>query len=234
MVAAMVLAAIAAAGVYFMPAHQGTTHAVNPTSQFPVSTTKDRPPATQLRTKDNAIRNATFRGLEGWHRLPTHRVVGLVTVEAREDALFLERTKTGNDGGRIGVIQEMDHDVSGAARLEFSVEVRIDKQGIPGTNKNRPAPAKAAIIFLDSEGKEHTWEHGFLLHVRNQLPANMSIVTRGTWIRHDFNLLDDKARLDPEGTTPLPRPARIKRLELTGSGWDLTSWIRKPLLLVKP
>jgi serine/threonine protein kinase len=232
LLAAMVLAAIVAAGIYFMPAPRASSQAASSTPPIPAITTKDRPASTPLSTRANAIRNPSFRGLEGWHRLPTHRIVGLIIVEPREDALLLERAKTGNDGGRIGVFQELDLDVSAASRLEFSIEVRVERQGIPGTNKNRPAPAKATIIFLDNEGKEHTWEYGFLLHVRNQLPANMTIVPRGTWFRGDFDLLDDKVRLDLEGTATLPRPARIKRLELLGSGWDLTSWIRKPHLRI--
>jgi hypothetical protein len=207
----------------------------------------------------NLLENGGFEGLGGWQKQHASNVADRVTVETRDHAVVWERTGSRNDGGLVGVYQDLDLDVSQAKSLVVSFEVRVDYHTLtsPGwwaeeRGGSGEMPAKVSVAYLDAAGREYVWDHGFLADNRawdllwrnpdtgqvepkrgRTTLRNFTAVPHSQWVHTSFDLFDDAVRRDGRAQAVLPRPARLKRIYLHGSGWDFKAAVANAHLRMK-
>ncbi len=221
-----------------------------------VSVRAKPPPA--VSASENLITNGTFNGLDGWERAQSN-APGQFRLRTADGAVFWERTGSRNDGANFGVLQPLAVDVTNAGRLILELDARVDSHTLKGTGwyseqHDGPGetPVHLCVSYVDENGKSHAWHYGFLLHAegevvwwenprtgqRERKPAetrltNVTVVEPGQWHHASFDLLDDAVRRDPRGRTTLPRPAKITRIYVYGSGWDFSAGVRNLSLRVE-
>jgi hypothetical protein len=193
----------------------------------------------------NLIRNGTFNGLESWTQAKSD-APGQFKMWTADNGVLWERTGSRNDGANFGVLQPLDVDVSGSEKLILELDARVDWHTLRGTgwwSEERGGPGETpvhiGVSYVDDHGKGQSWHYGFLIHEKGGALAwrnpqtgeiekksakttrkNYTVILPGKWHHASFDLLDEEVRRDPRGAEALPRPARVTRIYVYGSGWD--------------
>lgn len=217
------------------------------------------PPAPEIADQNgNLLRNAIFQGQDEWQVRHRSNVEDEFSVRGEENCIILERSDSQNDGGSVGLYQDLDVDVSGADRLLLSLDVCVASQTLDGsgwrTEERRgrgEMPARVSIVYLDEGGDEQVWDHGFttisdssrVYYITNpktgqeevKYPGvtefrNATKINAAEWSHFSFDLLDENVRMDPWGDVVLPEPVTLIRISLYGNGWDFRAAIKNPIL----
>ena len=168
-----------------------------------------------------------------------------------DGAVIWQRRRSGNDGANYGILQPRDVNTTDARRLILELDVRVNSHTLRGTgwwSEKRggtgETPVHICVSYLGSDGRSHAWHYGFLVHAtgivvywRNPATGqrerksadtslqNFLVPKPGQWRQVSFDLLDDAVRRGPRGEA-MPRPSRITRVYLYGSGWDFEAGVR--------
>jgi hypothetical protein len=188
----------------------------------------------------NLIENGGFDGLKGWKSAQS-RARGEFSLRTEDGAVLWKRTGSRGGGANFGVLQPLDVDVTEAEKVALELDVRVDSHTLKGTgwwSEQRGGPGETpvhiCVSYKDAAGKSHAWHWGFIVHQgsRKTSVRNCTTVKGGAWHHGSFDLLDDRVRQEAQGKFVLPRPARITRVYVYGSGWDFEGGVRNLSLRV--
>lgn len=173
------------------------------------------------------ITNGTFDpGLDAWvdFRQQSLRQAGVVPLDATVDLLSdqavsgevtvleLLRESDGRGGvAQAGVRQRIGKSLRGTASLRLQLDVRIiDQQPAGGGNDMSQFPLIVTIDYVDGEGKERSWSHGYYAVADPERPVDEfrgTRVERDAWRRVSFDLGNLK-----------PAPRQISAIVVYASG----------------
>jgi hypothetical protein len=110
-------------------------------------------------------------------------------------------------------------------------------------------PVEITLLYLDATGKSQQWNHKFLIHHKAPAvlwvnpdtgkweyksgvtaPQNVTPVPKASWCHFCFDLMDEAIRKDVKRRRILPKPARLTRILLYGSGWDFRGGVGNVML----
>lgn len=183
---------------------------------------------TQGNTAGGYIKNGDFMaGLESWQVVDIKKKGTNSAVVADDPeygkVLVLGRVDSQNDGGLIGVEQELDVDVSGLDSLELSLVAAIDGQTLNSDGwYDGETPVFVTIDYTNGSGEPRSWTHGFMVSgsVINY-PGRDENIPPIDWHTYDSgNLLPS-----------LTGAVTIDKVTVAGSGWDLFSRIAEVSLM---
>ena len=193
-------------------------------------------PAADL--SNNLIQNGLMNGLSGWQKQHISQVKDYTVLKSYPNIAVWERGKSNNDGGLLGVYQELNADVSDATKLELCLDVWVGYHSLPNTgwwseqnHGNGEMPVHVTVAYEDANGQSHDWDHGFMLsNSGGTTLKDFTLVPQALWSHHCFNLMSDAVRRDPKRQKVLPKPAKITRVSLYGNGWDFHGAVGNVLL----
>jgi hypothetical protein len=180
-------------------------------------------PPTQPKPQGELVQNPSMRGPSNWTVVEWYKPSsgkGEVSFEA--DGIRF-RSQTGNT--RIGVLQEINRDVSGCSSLVLNVTVRADQQTLTGTGYNgREAPIAVFMKYTDMNGVVHDllsenpseprnmfWNGFYYLDpTPPSISAHGTKVPRGAWHTVSGDLL-----------RAIPKPRLIHFVGAEGAGWPV-------------
>lgn len=197
--------------------------------------------------RGNLIKNGDFaQGLESWEKNHTSRVDDRWKVEVSGEGLKWERLRSHNDGGAVGVWQQVNVSTVGLRRLTLKFQVKVSYQSLENSgswSEGRggwgETPVRVALDYLAEDGREYHWEHGFLYLYRKAPtieevpdPTDFTRIAQDRWSPFEIDLLRGGALQTPEPRKGkiLPRPKEIRKLSFFGSGWDFEGGVRKVTL----
>jgi len=188
-------------------------------SRPPINT---RPPVTPAKVKKGElIRNGGMQGPANWKVVEWYRPAdgkGEVAFD-RDGVRFMSRA--GNN--RIGILQDVNLDVSGCSRLILSATVKADQQKLTGTGYNgREAPIAVFVKYTDASGAVHEllsedpneprnmfWNGFYFLDpTAPSIAAHGTKVAKGGWFHYTVDL-----------TARHPKPQYIHFVGAEGAGW---------------
>jgi hypothetical protein len=225
----------------------GEESATTPISIRPDAPVQEVAPKTFALTGHNLIRNGDFSdGLSQWEKTHSSKVEDMweVAVKGEEKYLAWSRERSGNDGGTVGAIQQMEADVGRFEKLIISADVRVSNHTLSGPGwwaeqrgGSGEYPAKILVYYKDAKGKPHVWTHGFLPELRGRTSlANFSNVPWDTWYHYEADLMNVAELVDMDFKRRgqrLPLPAQITAIKLLGQGWDFAAAVDNIELLGK-
>lgn len=165
--------------------------------------------------RELVVNGAFEHGMDGWvdYREQSAEFAGVVPMDASVDlvtdrltdgdVVALEIARPSRDQGGIveaGVRQRIGktlHVVT-SLRLQFDVRI-IDQQPAGGGNDLTQFPLVVELMYVDVEGKERSWSHGYYVVADPERPVDefrASQIERDTWRRVSFDL---------SNLRPLPR-----------------------------
>jgi len=186
------------------------------------------PPLNAASLSNNILKNGSLSGLAGWQKQHISNVKDYTDLKSYPNIAVWERNHSSNDGGLLGIYQDLNADVSGAKKLELCLDVWVGYHTLPNTgwwseqnNGSGEMPVHITVAYEDGNGQSYSWDHGFMLsNSGGTTLKNVSIVPQAVWNHRCFNLMSDAVRKDPKRQKVLPRPAKITRVSLYGNGWD--------------
>ncbi len=190
-------------------------------------------PSDLLPAARNLIINGDFsRGLFGWRTYPISAPEGLERGEAElttlEGRQVLRLYRRGEEGvhTEVGIIQEVDQDVSDYLSLQLRLDVRVDSHSLGGGGAlSSEYPVIVRIDYEDEYGSAAHWYHGFYCHnVHNNPTLNGEEIRCGVWYPYEeSNLLEILE----------PPPFYIRSVLIYASGWNYESLVAEIGLLVE-
>ena len=197
---------------------QGTITALTPGKRM-VIPSGSKPPQL-LPARRNLILNGDFSGgLNGWR---TYSDSGKEEVEGGKFELVdsdggraVRLYRQGEDGvhTEVGLVQEINADLSDYISLQLRLDLRIDSHSLGGGGYlSSEYPIIVRLDYLDAYGSATHWYHGFYYHnIHNNPTLNGEAIRRGLWYPYETtNLLEI---LDPP-------PLIIKSIKVYASGWN--------------
>jgi hypothetical protein len=182
-----------------------------------------QPPQDQPKPQGELVQNPGMRGQAAWTVVEWYKPSsgkGEVSFEA--DGIRF-RSQAGNT--RIGVLQEINRDVSGCGSLVLSATIRADQQTLTGTGYNgREAPIAIFMKYTDMSGVVHEllsenpseprnmfWNGFYYLDpTPPSISAHGSKIPRGAWQSLNVDLLRS-----------IPKPRTIHFIGAEGAGWPV-------------
>jgi len=190
-------------------------------------------PSDLLPAARNLIVNGDFsRGLSGWRPYPTSAPEGLERGEAElttfEGRQVMRLYRQGKEGvhTEVGIIQEVDQDVSDYLSLQLRLDVRVDSHSLGGGGSlSSEYPVIVRIDYEDEYGSAAHWYHGFYCHnAQNNPTLNGEEIRCGVWYPYEgTNLLEILE----------PTPFYIRSVQIYASGWNYESLVTEVGLLVE-
>lgn len=205
---------------------------------------------------ENLLKNGDFNTLEEWERFHSSKAGDLISLEKGQNYIVWERTNSQNDKGKVGVYQNLDVDVFNTRSLSLCLDVWVDYHTLEHTgwwwearDGNAEMPVEMTVLYLDKTGKSYQWNHKFL--IQHNAPAvlwvnpdtgkweyrsgvtpsqNVTPLPKASWGHFCFDLMDETSRKDGQGRRILPKPARLTRILLYGSGWDFRGAVGNVML----
>ncbi len=185
------------------------------------------------------VENGSFeRGLSAWRkrsRMKRGRVKTLEVVRCGDgSALKYERENAGADGGCVLVEQDLKVSVRGLKRLILTLRGRVlshdlNDSGWCSTRKGGTGeyPLHVSLDYLDAGERKVSWKWGCLTRKNSEPLENYWLVRRGEWAMMRLDLLDDRARLEPNrnrraGGRNLPAMEILRVVRVGGNGWDFS------------
>jgi len=163
-----------------------------------------------------------------WYR----EAKGKMGVDVEEDGTRL----TGAEAKRIGIMQNINQDVSTVQSLVVSALIRVDDQSTPGTGPHaRTAPIALFVTYTDVDGVVHDligeepesptrmfW-HGFYIDDTGEVSqtGHGTRVRRGQWYLYERELMNLRPRpryihtIGVDGSGAEPRSAKLRWIRLT-------------------
>lgn len=183
--------------------------------------------------RGNLIKNGTFRQLKWWDEVHKSNAVDTYSITARKNHIVFERSNSGSDGGKVGVIQNLDSNVNRYQSLILSLDVCIENHSLKDTGywgrKHGglgELPLMISLKYQDVNDGLQFWSIGFITrsHRIKDIGSqqNITLVREGEWSRHEFDLMKDGFRRDSSGNV-MPRPKKVLQISVSGKGWDFKS-----------
>lgn len=169
------------------------------------------------------IKNGDFEnGTADWKTVDI-KTKGANSAEVASDSscgkiIRLTRANSRNDGGLIGLEQALDVELAGLASLRLRLVSAIDSQSLTSDGwYDGETPVFVTIEYTNTAGQGKTWTHGLMKAGSSvNYPARDQVIPAGTsWYRYD----------SPDLLKAMPGAARITKVTIGGSGWDLSSRI---------
>ncbi len=204
-----------------------STGSVPPPPPPPTTVPPTKPPTTIPPTtpkpQGELIKNGGMQGSANWTVAEWYRPSngkGEVSFD-NNGVRFL--SQSGNT--HIGILQNVNLDVSGCSQLIFSATVRADQQRLTGTGYNgREAPIAVYVKYTDASGAVHDqlsenpneprnmfWNGFYFLDpVAPSIAAHGTKVVKGSWLNYSVDLM-----------TRNPKPKYIHFLGAEGCGWPV-------------
>lgn len=204
-----------------------------PTYPPPTKPPVTLPPTTPSKPQGELIKNGGMQGSANWTIAEWYRPSngkGEVSFD-NNGVRFL--SQSGNT--HIGILQNVNLDVSGCSQLIFSATVRADQQRLTGTGYNgREAPIAVYVKYTDASGAVHDqlsenpneprnmfWNGFYFLDpVAPSIAAHGTKVVKGNWLNYSVDLM-----------TRNPKPKYIHFLGAEGCGWPVREGRAKNLSL---
>ena len=190
---------------------------------YPPTYPPAQPPGTPSKVKGELIRNGGLQGSGSWSVVEWYKPSnGKGEVSFDSDGVRFW-SKSGNN--RIGVLQNVNQDVSGCSQLILSATVKADQQRLTGTGYNgREAPVAVFAKYTDTSGAVHEllsenpneprnmfWNGFYFLDpVAPSIGAHGTKVAKGNWVHYSVDLM---ARH--------PKPKYIHFVGAEGAGWPV-------------
>ncbi len=184
---------------------------------------------------DNLIANGDFfQGLELWEVQANERCTQCQMKAGPGDdpqhpfILHWERRGSANDWAAIRAYQRLGLDLRACTSLVLTLDVRLDYYNLPDSGQAYHAPhgeypAKITLKLTGLDGERIEWAHGFLHEPDEESSlVNYSLVPAGQWTAFRMDILAPGQWVDERGV-PLPPPAILNELNISGSGWDFAA-----------
>ena len=179
------------------------------------------PPATAAKPQGELIRNSALSGSGNWTVVEWYRPSdGKGEVFFDSDGV---RFWSRNGNNRIGILQDLNLDVSGCSQLLFTATVKADQHRLTGTGWNgREAPVAVFAKYTDASGALHDllsenpseprnmfWQGVYFLDpVAPSVGTNGTRVSQGIWFTSSVDLMARN-----------PKPRYIHFVGAEGAGW---------------
>ncbi|MBA4349601.1 MAG: hypothetical protein C0415_06415 [Thermodesulfovibrio sp.] len=179
-------------------------------------------PKGQVKKDREMINNGNLRGLSGWTISEWYKPSGGKGEVISESDGIRFRSTSGNN--RIGILQDINADVSSCSSLILTATVKADYHTLTGTGYNgREASVAVFARYTDVNGVLHDppgenpndskrmfW-HGF--YYLDPTPPSISLhgtkISKGAWYTFSFDLM-----------TLNPKPGFIHYIGAEGAGWS--------------
>jgi hypothetical protein len=186
----------------------------------------------------NLLANGAFEDLAGWGTLHQSDVADEIRLEDGGNFVLWERTRSGSDGGAVGLFQDLEVDVLGAEQVNLCLDVWVGYHTLQNSGRSSESqgsegemPAHITVRYLDASGNQGRWSHGFLIRSEGETSLqNYTLVPAAEWSHVCVDLTDEGVLKDPRGEQTLPRPVTITQVRLFGDGWDFKGAVGNALL----
>jgi hypothetical protein len=196
-----------------------------PPTQPPPVVTQPPPtqPPTPQRPQGELVKNPGMKGPGNWTIVEWYKPSnGKGEVSFDADGVRF-RSQSGNN--RIGVLQEVNQDVSGCGHLVLTAIVKADQHTLTGTGYNgREAPIAVFMKYADVNGMVHDllsenphearnmfWSGFYYLDpTAPSVAANGTKIGRGGWFTYTADLAGRN-----------PRPRHVYFIGAEGAGWPV-------------
>lgn len=183
----------------------------------------DIPTAQLPKPVGELVKNGVMKGSGYWTPVEWYRPSnGRGEISFDQDGIRF-RSQSGNT--RIGVLQNINQEVSGCSSLVLSATVRADQQTLTGTGYNgREAPVAVFVRYTDMNGVLHDqlsenpneprnmfWNGFYYLDpTGSSITAHGTKVVKSSWYRFSKDLMQLS-----------PRPRTIHFIGAEGAGWPV-------------
>lgn len=185
--------------------------------------------------RGNIIKNGSFRQLKWWDQIHKSKTEDIFSITPKNNYVLLERTKSGNDGGTVGITQTIDVNVVRYRSLVLSLDAWIDFHTLLDTGflaakhgGMGELPLMVTIRYQDVQDHLQVWSYGFITETQKLKDTgnltNVAFLKKCAWHHLDLDLMQDSIRRDSSGRL-LPRPKKIIQINVSGKGWDFRSAI---------
>jgi hypothetical protein len=178
-------------------------------------------PITPAKPQGELIKNSGMRGSGNWTIVEWYK-----PSDGKGEVFFdSDGVRFWSQGGnnRVGILQDVNLDVSGCTQLILSATVKADQHNLTGTGWNgREAPVAVFVKYTDASGAVHEllsenpnephnmfWNGFYFLDpVSPSIGTNGTKVGRGNWFNYTVDLMARN-----------PKPRYIHFIGAEGAGW---------------
>lgn len=141
-------------------------------------------------------------------------------------AVRISRTNSNQTSAIVGVVQQINREVSDYRALRIAADVRLRYQSLSGGGLlSSEYPVILRLKYRDVYGSEAEWVHGFYYQNTNNNPTlNGEQVPTDVWVPFESKNLFESLE---------PRPFFITTLQIYASGWDYDSYVSAVRLIVE-
>ena len=149
-----------------------------------------------------------------------------ITTIAGRNAIHIARTGSNQTSVVLGIVQQINREVSDYRSLRLSADVRVRSQSLSGGGMlSSEYPLILRLKYRDVYGSEAEWVHGFYVQNTTNNPTNNGEpVPVDVWIPFEAGNLFE---------TVDPKPFFITSLQIYASGWDYDSYVSAIRLVVE-